>query len=153
MPDAEPLTDNETTDHGSPITDHAAAAAESASAATALRRIRWNSLFAYLGFAIFLSILRGFHAFVGLTCSAAVTMISFLWLEEIVTGILQPSAQLHPRRLVLRTMSRFVLLGMAAWVTILVARFDAVGVLLGFSVVVVGIVGEALYSIYRSFTV
>jgi hypothetical protein len=122
-------------------------------AASALRRIRWNALAAYLGFAIFLSILRGFRAFVGLTCSAAVTMISFLWLEEIVTGILQPSAQLHPRRLVLRTMSRFVLLGMAAWVTVLVARFDAVGVLLGFSVVVVGIVGEALYSIYRSLTV
>jgi hypothetical protein len=144
---------DEASDHGSRITDHEAAAAESASAAAALRRIRWNSLFAYLGFAIFLSILRGFRAFVGLTCSAAVTMISFLWLEEIVTGILQPSAQLHPRRLVLRTMSRFVLLGMAAWVTVLVARFDAVGVLLGFSVVVVGILGEALYSIYRSFTV
>lgn len=122
-------------------------------AAAALLRIRWISVSAYLGFAIFLSISRGFRAFVGLTCSAAVTMISFLWLEEIVTGILQPSAQLHPRRLVLRTMSRFVLLGMAAWVTVLVARFDAVGVLLGFSVVVVGILGEALYSIYRSLTV
>ena len=134
MPDAEQLTDD-------------------AGASAALRRIRINSVAAYLGFAIFLSILRGFHAFVGLTCSAAVTMISFLWLEEIVTGTLQPSAQLHPRRLVLRTMSRFVLLGMAAWVTVLVARFDAVGVLLGFSVVVVGILGEALYSIYRSFTV
>ena len=121
-------------------------------ASAALRRIRINALLAYAAFAIFLSILRGFHAFVGLTCSAAVTMISFLWLEEIVTGILQPSAQLHPRRLVLRTMSRFVLLGMAAWVTVLVARFDAVSVLLGFSVVVVGILGEALYSTYRSFT-
>jgi len=135
MPDAEQLTDD---DPG---------------AQAALRRIRINSVAAYLGFAIFLSISRGFHAFVGLTCSAAVAMISFLWLEEIVTGILQPSAQLHPRRLVLRTMSRFVLLGMAAWVTVLVARFDAVSVLLGFSVVVVGILGEALYSTYRSFIV
>lgn len=144
---------DEATDHGSHFTDHEADAAESAAAGAALRRIRINSVAAYLGFAIFLSISRGFRAFVGLTCSAAVTMISFLWLEEIVTGILQPSAQLHPRRLALRTMSRFVLLGMAAWVTVLVARFDAVGVLLGFSVVVAGILGEALYSIYRSFTV
>src|SRR5258706_5434785 len=129
--------------------DPADDADDAAGASAALRRIRINSVIAYLGFAIFLSILRGFHAFVGLTCSAALTMISFLWLEEIVTGILQPSAQLHPRRLVLRTMSRFVLLRMAAWVTVLVARFDAVSVLLGFSVVGGGIGGEALYSIYR----
>ena len=114
--------------------------------------LRLNTLAAYAGFAVFLSISHGFRAFVGLTCSAAVTMISFLWLEEIVSGVLQPSAQLHPRRLVLRALSRFVLLGMAAWVTVLVARFDAVSVLLGFSVVVVGILGEALYSTYRSFT-
>lgn len=125
---------------------------DSAGAAAALRRIRLNTLAAYAGFAVFLSISRGFRAFVGLTCSAAVTMISFLWLEEIVSGVLQPSAQLHPRRLVLRALSRFVLLGIAAWVTVLVARFDAVSVLLGFSVVVVGILGEALYSTYRSFT-
>jgi hypothetical protein len=125
---------------------------DSVGAAKALRRIRLNALAAYAGFAVFLSISRGFGAFVGLTCSAAVTMISFLWLEEIVSGVLQPSAQLHPRRLVLRALSRFVLLGIAAWVTVLVARFDAVSVLLGFSVVVVGILGEALYSTYRSFT-
>ena len=123
---------------------------DAVAASRALRRIRWISLAAYAGFAIFLSISRGFRAFVGLTCSAAVAMISFLWLEEIVTGVLQPSAQLHPRRLVLRALSRFVLLGVAAWVTVEVARFDAVGVLLGFSVVVVGILGEAARAIVRS---
>jgi hypothetical protein len=77
-------------------------------------------------------------------------MISFLWLEEIMSLILQPSAQLKPHRLILRALSRFVLLGVAAWVTILVARFDAVSVLLGFSVVVVGILGEAAYAVWRS---
>jgi hypothetical protein len=138
-----------TTDNREPAT---APDDDSVGAAKALRRIRLNTLAAYAGFAVFLSISRGFGAFVGLTCSAAVTMISFLWLEEIVSGVLQPSAQLHPRRLVLRALSRFVLLGIAAWVTVLVARFDAVSVLLGFSVVVVGILGEALYSVYRSFT-
>jgi hypothetical protein len=116
------------------------------------RRIRRIGFGAYVVFAVFVLITGGFRAFLGLTCSAAVTMISFLWLEEIVSGVLQPSAQLHPRRLVLRALSRFVLLGIAAWVTVLVARFDAVSVLLGFSVVVVGILGEALYSVYRSFT-
>ena len=120
-------------------------------AAEALRRIRWNTLGAYALFAILVAFTRGFRPFVALTCTAAVAIISFLWLEEIVSGVLQPSAQLHPRRLVLRALSRFVLLGVAAWVTVMVARFDAVSVLLGFSVVVVGILGEAVYSLYRSF--
>jgi len=119
-------------------------------AAEALRRIRWNTLGAYVLFAILVGFTRGFRPFVALTCTAAVAIISFLWLEEVVSGGLQPSAQLHPRRLILKTLSRFVLLGVVAWVTVQVAKFDAVGVLLGFSVVVVGILGEAAYATYRS---
>lgn len=121
-------------------------------AAEALRRIRWIALFAYVVFAISTGFTRGFRAFVALTCTAALAIICFLWLEEIVTGVLQPSAQLHPRRLLLKALSRFVILGVAAWVTVQVAKFDAVGVLLGFSVVVVGILGEAAYATYRSLT-
>jgi hypothetical protein len=78
-------------------------------------------------------------------------MISFLWLEEIGNSLLHPTSHLRARRLTLRVLSRYVILGAAISVTILVARFDALSVLLGFSVVVVGIIGEALYSTYRSF--
>ena len=113
-------------------------------------RIKRVSIWAYFVFAAGVLIFRGFKAFVGLTCSAAVTMISFLWLEEIVTTILQPSPQPSTRRLTLRALARFVLLGVATSVTIIVARFDAVSVLLGFSVVVVGIIGEAVYSIAKN---
>ena len=116
-----------------------------------VERVKRTSIWAYVVFAIGVLILRGFSAFVGLTCSAAVTMISFLWLEEIFMAVLQPSSHLHPRRLTLRALARFVLLGVAISVTIFVARFDAVSVLLGFSVVVVGIIGEAAYSVYRTF--
>lgn len=123
-----------------------------AGAAEALRRIRWIALIAYVVFAISIGFTRGFRAFVALTCTAALAIICFLWLEEIVTGVLQPSAQLHPRRLLLKALSRSVILGVAAWVTVQVAKFDAVGVLLGFSVVVVGILGEAAYATYRSLT-
>lgn len=123
-----------------------------AGAAEALRRIRRIALVAYVVFAISIGFTRGFRAFVALTCTAALAIISFLWLEEIVTGVLQPSAQLHPRRLLLKALSRFVILGVAAWVTVQVAKFDAVGVLLGFSVVVVGILGEAAYATYLSLT-
>ena len=116
-----------------------------------LRRIKRTALVAAAVFAVICSISGGFRGFLGLTCSAAVTMISFLWLEEIVNVLLQPAAHLHARRLTLRTLARFLLLGVALTVTIIIARFNAVSVLLGFSIIVVGICGEALYSLYRSF--
>ena len=121
------------------------------SPADVLRRIKRTAIVAAVVFAVFCSISGGFQGFLGLTCSAAVTMISFLWLEEIVDVLLQPAAHLHARRLTLRTLARFALLGVALSVTIIVARFNAVSVLLGFSIIVVGICGEALYSLYRSF--
>jgi hypothetical protein len=116
-----------------------------------LQRIKRTALWAAAAFGAFCAISGGFQGFLGLTCSAAVTMISFLWLEEIVDVLLQPAAHLHARRLTLRTLARFALLGVALTVTIIIARFNALSVLLGFSIIVVGICGEALYSLYRSF--
>jgi hypothetical protein len=119
-------------------------------AAAVLRRIRNISIAAWGGFAVFALISSGFEGFVGLTCSALVTIISFLWLEEIVEAVLQPTPQLRAWKVTLRTLGRYALLGAAVSVTIYVARFNALSVLLGFSIVVVGIVGEALYSTLRS---
>jgi hypothetical protein len=116
-----------------------------------VRRIRRIGIGAYVVFAVFVLMANGFRGLIGLTCSAAVTMIAFLWLEEIAELLLQPTAHLHARRLMWRTLARFALLGVAPLVTIFVARFDALSVLLGFSIVVVGIMGEALYSLLRSF--
>jgi hypothetical protein len=115
-----------------------------------IRRIKMMSVAAYAGFAIFTFFTSGIRDLIGLTCCAAVTMIAFLWLEEIAEILLQPAAHLHARRLMLRALARFALLGVALAVTIFVARFNAVSVLLGFSIVVVGIMGEAAYSLYRS---
>lgn len=117
-----------------------------------LRRIKRTALVAAVVFAGYSAFSAGFRGFLGLTCSAAVTMISFLWLEEIVDVLLQPAAHLQARRLTLRTLARFALLGVALTVTIIIARFNAVSVLLGFSIIVVGICGEALYSLVRGST-
>jgi hypothetical protein len=115
-----------------------------------VRRIRRTAFVAYFVFAVFTVPMAGFRAFLGLTCSAAVTMIAFLWLEEMGELLLHPAAHLHARRLMLRTVARFALLGVALMVIIFVARFNAVSVLLGFSIVVVGIMGEAVYTVYRT---
>ena len=121
--------------------------------ALVLRRIKWISVAAYVAFAIFTLIWAGFRAFLGLTCAAAVTMISFLWLEDVIGALLQPSPQLRAWKVTLRAVGRLLLLGMAILVLIFVARFNVVSVLLGFSIVVVGIIGEAFYATYQSFTV
>jgi hypothetical protein len=133
------------------MTDPLIESNETEEAARLLRRIKINSVGAYVAFAILLAISSGWWAFLGLTCSAAVTMISFLWLEEIVEAILQPSPQLQRKRFTWRGLGRFALLAVALLVTIFVARFDALSVLLGFSIVVVGIIGEAVYTTYKSF--
>jgi hypothetical protein len=119
--------------------------------AAVLRRIKRISVGAYFVFAIPVIINSGWRGFVGLTCSGVVTMINFLWLEEIVNTVLQPSPRLRPWKLTIRALARYALLGAAVSITIFVARFNTLGVLLGFSIVVVGIMGEAAYSTYKSF--
>jgi hypothetical protein len=116
----------------------------------AVRRIRRIALAAYFVFAIYVILTRDWRAFLGLTCSALVAMIGFLWLEETVEVFLQPASNLHARRLTWRTLARFALLGAAVPVTLFVARFNALSVLLGFSIVVVGIIGEAVYELFTS---
>jgi hypothetical protein len=128
-----------------------ASRAESEPASNIIRRIRTFSAVAWAGFAVWMLATSGWWGFLGLTCSAAVVMINFLWLEEIVEHLLQPAPHLHAWKLTLRSLARFALLGVALVVTIFVAGFNALSVLLGFSIVVVGIIGEALYMIYRSF--
>lgn len=117
-----------------------------------VRRIRWIAFAAWVLFAVWMLIAGGWRAVLGLTCSGAVVMINFLWLEEIVENLLQPAPHPHAWKLTLRALARFALLGVALLVTIFVARFDALSVLLGFSIVVVGIMGEAAYAAYRSLT-
>ncbi|HXA15490.1 MAG TPA: ATP synthase subunit I [Thermoanaerobaculia bacterium] len=115
-----------------------------------LRRIRRIAVGAWVAFVVPVLMTGGWRGLIGLTCSGLVTMINFLWLEEIVQALLQPTRR-HLGRLTVRTLSRYALLGAALSVTIFVARINAASVLLGFSVVVVGIMGEAVYSTFRSF--
>ena len=115
-----------------------------------LRRIKRMSVGAFFLFAAIIIFTVGWRALAGLTCSAAVTMISFLWMEEIIGSLFQPTSHLRAKLLTLRTVARFGVLGVALWVTIFVARFNSVSVLLGFSIVVVGIIGEAVYSTVTS---
>ena len=114
-----------------------------------LRRIRIISVGSYVVFAVALFLTMGWRAVVGLTCSAVVTMINFLWLEHIANAVLQPSPRPRTWRLSVRALARYLLLAAALSVTIVIARFNVVSVLLGFSIIVVGIMGEAAYTLVR----
>jgi hypothetical protein len=115
-----------------------------------LRRIRRFSTVAYFAFIIPVLAVGGWRGLVGLTCSAAVVMINFLWLEDLVTRVLQPTPHLRPWKLAVWTLARFALFIVALSVAIIVARFNVISVLLGFSIVVVGIMVEAVYSAVRA---
>lgn len=112
-----------------------------------IRRIRRFALVAFVLFVPVSIATGGVRGLLGLTCGAAVTMISFLWLEEILGDVLRPVPRASAWRVGLRTVARFALLCVATAVSILVARFSVISVLLGFSVIVAGIMGEAARSL------
>lgn len=112
-----------------------------------LRRIWRTSIGAWAVFLIPVFWLAGWRGALGLTCSAAVVMINFLWLEEIVRRTLQPAPQVKFWKVFSRVLVRFALLGTALVVTLIVVRFEAISVVLGFSVIVVGIMGEAVRAV------
>jgi hypothetical protein len=109
-----------------------------------VRRVWWISLAAYVVIAASYAIRREFGSLVGLTCSALVVMINFLWLEEIAFKLLGPAPLVNPWKLGVRALGRYALLGLVA--AVFVVRFNILSVLLGTSILVIGIMGEALYS-------
>ena len=115
-----------------------------------VRRILRGSCLGYLIFGVWTVQKWGWWPLTGLTCAALVAIINFLWLGDILGRVFRTSPSPNASRLAARVMARFVLLGGALTIAIFVARFNAVSVVLGFSVVVVGIVGEALYSLHRT---
>jgi len=123
---------------------------ESESPEKVVGRIRRIAFSSYVLMLIPIIILEGWKGALGLTCSAAVVMINFLWLEQILGKTLQSAPQAKAWRVAVRTMARFALFGAALAVAIFVVRFNSLSVLLGFSVIVIGIMGEAAYSVFRS---
>lgn len=114
-----------------------------------IRRIWFFSLFAYAVFAVWFAAEADWRSLAGLTCSAAVVMINFLWLEEIAMRLLAPAPQVKPWTFGARALARYALLGVAS--AVFVVRFNFLSVLLGMSVLAIGVIGEALYGLIAAF--
>jgi hypothetical protein len=116
-----------------------------------MRRIRRTALVSAIVLAGGVGVASGWRALFALTCAAAVVMINFLWLEEIIEKTLRPTPEVKSWRVFVRVILRFLLLGAALTGTLVFAREEALSVLLGFSIVVIGIMGEAAWALVRSF--
>lgn len=93
---------------------------------------------------------EGWRAAFALTCSATVVMINFLWLEEIIENTLRPTPEVQSWRVVFKVFLRFLLLGVAFAGLLVVAPGQGLSILLGFSIIVIGIMGEAAHATLES---
>ena len=113
-------------------------------------RIVRFSIGAWIALALGYAVAGKWWGLLGLTCSGGVVIINFLWLERIVVRVLQPAPRVEAWRLGVRALARMTLFGVALAVSIFVVRFNPLSVLLGFSILVIGIGCEVLYAVYRA---
>jgi hypothetical protein len=113
-------------------------------------RIFRFSLGSWMVLAIAYAVRLDWWGLFGLTCGGAVVMINFLWLEGIIVRALQPAPEVQGWKIGLGAIARFGLFGVAIALSIFVVRFNPLSVLLGFSVLVIGIGCEVLYAVYRA---
>ncbi|HVR43666.1 MAG TPA: ATP synthase subunit I [Thermoanaerobaculia bacterium] len=122
---------------------------EAAEERALVRRIVRFSIAAWIVMAAIWALRAEWWGLAGLTCSGAVVIINFLWLEEIISHVLRPAPRANAWRLGVRALARFALFGVALAVSIFVVRFNPLSVLFGFSILVIGIGCEVLYAVYR----
>lgn len=115
-----------------------------------MKRVRTTAIVAAVALAVIMLLWEGWRAAFALTCSATVVMINFLWLEEIVENTLRPMPEIQPWRLIIKVLLRFLLLGVAFAGILLIAPGEGLSILLGFSIIVIGIMGEAVHATVES---
>lgn len=112
-----------------------------------LRRIRRNASVATVVLAAGYAIRGDWWGVSGLTCGAAVAIVNFLWLESLVRRAIGPAPDVRPGKVAAGSLLRFALFGLVLSISIFVARFNVISVLLGVSVLVIGIAGEVVYAL------
>ena len=130
--------------------DHDATEEVLAAERAVLRRVRVFAVAAWAVFGLFYLVRLDWWGLVGLTCSGAVIMINFLWLEGSVRNALQPAPLVKSWKLLLPTVGRFALFALTLSITFHVVRLNTISVLLGLSIIVAGIMTEGIYTIWKS---
>lgn len=120
--------------------------------ASLVRRVRDVAI----GAAIVLSLLSwwwlGLTPALALMVCAVIMIMNFLWLERIVGSTLRAEAEPQSAWVGLRILVRFGLIVVSIGVVVAVARYHPASVLLGFSVIVIGLLAEGARALHLSLT-
>ncbi len=108
------------------------------------RVVRTAAILVVVGAVAELVLFRTWIGAVSLTAAGLVAMINFRWLEVIVHRMIQPGKARLDRWTLLRIIGRLILLAGILAALVVVPRFDAVAVALGFSTLVVALIIEGL---------
>ncbi len=96
----------------------------------------------------------GWREAVGLLCGVLIAYLNFFWLERVIVALAakatEQSAGEPGRRVVLRFLFRYVLMGLAAYATLTVFPASLRGLLVGLFLPVAGIACEAAYETYAA---
>lgn len=129
------------------VEEHPPSTGEAQGGEGVLRRIRRNAIVAAVVLAAGYAIRGDLWGVSGLTCGAAVAIVNFLWLENLVRRAIGSAPDVRPEKVAAGSLLRFALFGLVLAISIFVARFNVLSVLLGVSVLVIGIAGEAVYAL------
>jgi hypothetical protein len=108
------------------------------------RVVRTAAILVVVGAVAELVLFRTWIGAVSLTAAGLVAMINFRWLEVIVHRMIQPGKARLDSWTLLRIIGRLILLAGILAALVVVPRFDAVAVALGFSTLVVALIIEGL---------
>lgn len=107
------------------------------------RRVQlWAGILSVLGGVAYGFLCRSLSSGLSLTVAGAVAMINFRWLEVVLARVVQPGAPQFNLGSALRIFGRMILFGVLMALLLWVPTFDAIGVALGFSALVVALVVE-----------
>ena len=113
------------------------------------RIMRWLTL----GFSAAVWLRFGWRMALGLFCGCLIAYLNFHWLERVVASVAATVTKGQgepPKRVVLRFLFRYVLMGLAAYATLTVFPASLHGLLAGLFLPVAGIACEAAYETYAA---
>jgi hypothetical protein len=118
----------------------------------ALQRISLMMLVLAVVFTAAAWVRYGWHVGLGFACGCAIAYLNFYWLKRVVSALADRITQAGQRRsgmgIVLRFLTRYALMALAAYVIFTVSPASLYGLFAGLFLPVAGIACEAAYELY-----
>ena len=114
------------------------------------RRV-WRNIFAVIAIAVVAAaIFADMRFMLGLVVGGALALINYKWLHSSVRGILAVSSGKAPPGVTVMFVVRWLVVGIAAYLSVLTGYVDPIAILGGLFAPAVAIMVEAIYSTYKT---